>query len=100
MKKTNQLISIIVIGFIIILGLGYLGLRSKPTELTVYTYESLLTWGNNPNATLESVFGNFEKENGVKVNIVYFDDARSALLKIIEEKINREQTLSSALTIS
>jgi thiamine transport system substrate-binding protein len=86
MKKTNQLISIIVIGFIIILSLGYLGLRSKPTELTVYTYESLLTWGKNPNTTLESVFGNFEKENGVKVNIVYFDDARSALLKIIEEK--------------
>jgi len=89
MKKTNQLISIIVIGLAIILVLGYLGMKgTQSTELTVYTYESLLAWGKNPNATLESVFGSFEKENGIKLNVVYFDDVRSALLKIIEEKNN------------
>ncbi len=56
--------------------------------LVVYTYESLLKWGKNPNKTLEAVFGGFEKKYGCKVEIRKFSDARAALLAVINEKNN------------
>jgi len=88
MKKTNQVIAISIIILLAILLYGLVEMRRPSAELTIYTYESLLVWGEDPNATLENVFGGFEDEHNVKVNVVYFDDARGCLLKAIEEKNN------------
>jgi len=54
-------------------------------KIVIYTYESLLGWGKNPNETWDKVFGQFERTTGIKVELVKFDDAGTALTKAIEE---------------
>jgi len=54
-------------------------------KIVIYTYESLLGWGKNPNETWDQVFGEFERNTGIKVEVVKFDDAGTALTKAIEE---------------
>ncbi|MCE4617326.1 MAG: thiamine ABC transporter substrate-binding protein [Desulfurococcales archaeon] len=48
-------------------------------SITIYTYESLLQWGDNPEAVWDAVFGAFERDTGIKVNVVNFSDAGTAL---------------------
>lgn len=88
MNKTNQVIILSIVLLLLIFSLGFLFMTTPSTELTIYAYESLLAWGKDSNATLESVFGGFENKHNVKVNVVYFDSTREALLKAIEEKGN------------
>ncbi len=74
---------------IVALSLAYWALTSQPSgerKLVIYTYESLLKWGDDPNATRQAVFGSFEKKYNCKVEIREFDDARTALLAVIQEK--------------
>ena len=58
---------------------------SGEKKIVIYTYESLLGWGKNPNETWDKVFGEFERTTGIKVEVVKFDDAGTALTKAIEE---------------
>ncbi len=78
-------LAIIVVGATV----GYILLTSpfKSSEKTIviYTYESLLAWGPNPNETWAKVFTEFEKQTGIKVEVVKFSDAGEALSKVIEE---------------
>ncbi len=76
---------------LVILAIGvaywlYLGGSKGEDRLVIYTYESLLKWGDDPNATRQAVFGYFEEKYNCKVEVREFDDARSALLALIEEK--------------
>jgi len=68
---------------------AYWILRGRPEGgecvVRVYTYESLLKWGADPNATLQAVYGGFEERYGCRVEVREFEDARSALLALIEE---------------
>ena len=77
---------------ILALGLAYWALQRKPEagerKLVIYTYESLLKWGDDPNATLDAVYGEFERRYDCVVEVREFDDARSALLALIQEKDN------------
>lgn len=67
--------------------IAYMSLQPGGGEkrLVVYTYESLLKWGKNPEATWDKVFGEFERRYGVEVQVVEFPDAREALLTVLEE---------------
>ncbi len=62
----------------------YIG-GEEEKELVIYTYQSLLACGPNPNQTWDKVFGGFERTYNVKVRIVKFSDAGEMLAKIIEE---------------
>lgn len=76
----------------------YLGAASRPTstqtvtpqaverEVVIYTYESLLKWGKDPDKTWDLVFGEFERITGIKVRVREFPDARTMLLTLIEER--------------
>ncbi len=89
MRWSGRNIVIVAVILILVLGAGYWFMASKPSsqgELVIYTYESLLKWGDNPNATIKAVFGGFERKYNCKVKIREFDDARTALLALIQEK--------------
>ncbi|MGQ4834642.1 MAG: thiamine ABC transporter substrate-binding protein [Candidatus Asgardarchaeia archaeon] len=61
---------------------------ANATELVIYTYESLLKWGNNYTEVYNNVFKAFEEKYNVTIRLVEFSDARSALLRLVEEKDN------------
>ncbi len=91
MKWSGRLILALALVVIVILGISYSlyqKVLKKPAEkkIVIYTYESLLKWGTDPNATLQAVYGGFEEKYGCKVEIREFDDARTALLVLIQEK--------------
>ena len=91
MKWSGRLILAIALVVIAILGISYSVYqnflnKSVEKEVVIYTYESLLKWGTDPNATLQAVYGGFEAKYNCKVEIREFDDARTALLVLMEEK--------------
>ena len=61
---------------------------TNATELVIYTYESLLKWGENYTEVYNNVFHAFEEKYNVTIKLVEFSDARSALLRLVEEKDN------------
>ncbi len=87
MKRWQLTIAAIVL-IAVAVSAAYTIYTAKPSgekKIVVYTYESLLAWGSNPNETWDKVFGEFERSTGVKVEVVKFDDAGTALTKAIEE---------------
>mgnify|MGYP000256375569 CR=1 FL=1 len=91
MRWSARLILVMAVTIIVILAISYeihQKYLKKPTErkIIIYTYESLLKWGTDPNATLQAVYGGFEEKYGCEVEIREFDDARTALLALIQEK--------------
>jgi len=83
--------AIIAFALVAVLGVSsfiiYTSSFRKPS-LVIYTYESLLEWGDDPEAVRNFVFGEFERRYGIEIDVRRFEDARSALLKLIEEKEN------------
>ncbi len=91
MKWTARFILTLTIVVIVILLISYGVYQSMfkkvaENKIVIYTYESLLKWGTDPNATLQAVYGGFEEKYGCKVEIREFDDARTALLALMQEK--------------
>ncbi len=72
---------------------------AKSREIIVYTYKGFMAWGSNPNKTLSTVFGGFEKEYNVKVKVVTFDSARQALLAAINEYKKGERTANIVIGV-
>ncbi|MFX0061302.1 MAG: thiamine ABC transporter substrate binding subunit [Candidatus Hermodarchaeota archaeon] len=58
----------------------------QANELVIYTYESLLAWGEDPEAVGDAVFTEFEQNEGITVKLEYFDDVGSMLVRLVEEK--------------
>ncbi len=89
--KAVLAISIIVI----ILTISYvtiINLLQQPMVLeegedvvVVYTYESLLAWGPDPNKTYDVVFKGFEEKTGIRVEVRRFEDSGTMLATVIEE---------------
>jgi len=85
---------VIVLIFIVIFALAgftiynFYAMQQQQETLVIYTYESLLEWGDNPEAVRDAVFGEFARRYNVNVTVIRFSDARSALLRLIEEKDN------------
>ncbi len=88
MRLSGRALVILAVAVIVVLGASYWYLTSKPggeRKLVIYTYESLLKWGDDPNATRRAVFEEFERRYNCKVEIREFDDARTALLAVVQE---------------
>lgn len=80
----------LIIVAIVVITSGYsyyyfLGSQRLEGELVIYTYESLLKWGDDPDAVRKAVFEGFNDEYGVSVKVVEFPDARDALMAVVEE---------------
>ncbi|MCD6484626.1 MAG: thiamine ABC transporter substrate-binding protein [Candidatus Odinarchaeota archaeon] len=56
--------------------------------LVIYTYESLLQWGDNPDQVYNAVFTEFENRYGINISVVRFKDAHTMLQRLIEERLN------------
>ena len=61
---------------------------SQENKLVIYTYDSLLKWGENYTEVYDKVFGEFERRYNVTIELVEFSSARNALLRLVEEKDN------------
>ncbi len=61
--------------------------QAKKT-LVIYTYESLLRWGKDPDAVWDKVFYEFGRRYGCNVTVVTFSDAGTMLRALIEERDN------------
>lgn len=93
MRRPLKIIaSLIIITVIAVTGFLAYNYYYAPRQesLVIYTYESLLEWGDNPEAVRDAVFGEFARRYGVNITVRRFSDARSALLRLIEEKDNPE----------
>jgi flagellar basal body-associated protein FliL len=73
MNWKSRLILIIVAIVVITSGYSYyyfLGSQRLEGELVIYTYESLLKWGDDPDAVRKAVFEGFNDKYGVSVKVV------------------------------
>ncbi len=58
-------------------------------KVYIYTYDSLLMWGDNPETIDETVFGPFEREHGVDIEIVRLHtDANGIVSRLVAESEN------------
>ena len=60
--------------------------RRVGESLVIYTYESLLRWGKDPEAVWDRVFYEFGRRHGCNVTVVTFSDAGTMLRALIEER--------------
>ena len=54
-------------------------------KVVIYTYDSLLAWGEDPEMVYDKVFNEFERRTGIEVEVVKFGSAGEAVAKVIEE---------------
>ncbi|MBD3407468.1 MAG: thiamine ABC transporter substrate-binding protein [Candidatus Lokiarchaeota archaeon] len=60
----------------------------KPS-LKVYTYDSFMLWGDNPETIDDTVFGPFEREHGIEVEIIRLPtDANGIVSRLVAEQEN------------
>ncbi|TXT55755.1 MAG: hypothetical protein BAJATHORv1_30135 [Candidatus Thorarchaeota archaeon] len=58
-------------------------------SLKVYTYDSFMLWGDNPETIDETVFGQFEIEHGIDVEIIRLPtDANGIVSRLVAESEN------------
>lgn len=94
---------ILVVVLLIILGAGYgiymLGPLSPRGEvLTIYTYSSLFTSAPNISAVNSTVFGSFEREYHVRINLVRIEGTQNMLGQLVKQKSNPQADLVIGLT--
>ncbi len=88
----NPKVTIAAIAIAVVIIVGAYGLvfwqAPKPT-LTVYTYDSFMLWGSDPDNIDETVFGPFEDEYGIEVRIERLNtDANGIISKLVAEQSN------------
>lgn len=82
--KKHQFVCVMVAILTLIFPLFAQGSQEKPSELVVYAYDAFCgDWGPGP-ALVEE----FEKQSGIKVNLVSAGDAVEMMTKVISEKEN------------
>ena len=86
-----QKVAVAVVLLLVVAAAGYYLVASGPggeekEKIVVYVYESFMAWGDDPEAVWDMVFNEFSRQYGVEVEVVTFDDARTALLQAINEK--------------
>ncbi|MFX1252947.1 MAG: thiamine ABC transporter substrate binding subunit [Promethearchaeota archaeon] len=96
MRKFFQLIMPFILVFFILIAtqnvsgdLDFISVSKssrQDNELVIYAYESLLAWGEDPEAVTEAVFTAFEQKEGITVKLEYFSDAGDMLIRLVEEK--------------
>ena len=84
LMKKHQFVCVMVAILTLIFPLFAQGSQEKPSELVVYAYDAFCgDWGPGP-ALVEE----FEKQSGIKVNLVSAGDAVEMMTKVISEKEN------------
>jgi len=84
LMKKHQFVCVMVAILTLIFPLFAKGSQEKPSELVVYAYDAFCgDWGPGP-ALVEE----FEKQSGIKVNLVSAGDAVEMMTKVISEKEN------------
>jgi thiamine transport system substrate-binding protein len=68
------------------------------TVLTIYTYSSLFTSAPNVSAVNSTVFGGFEREYHVRINLVRIEGTQNMLEQLIKQKSNPQADLVIGLT--
>ncbi|MFW9993275.1 MAG: thiamine ABC transporter substrate binding subunit [Candidatus Odinarchaeota archaeon] len=90
--RSRFLLSVIILAFVVHAALGAGISRSKASNsqetLTIYTYESLLDWGNDTEAVEAAVFDQFEQDYSVTINVVKTADAIESMTKLYIERAN------------
>jgi len=81
---------IALVGILVVLAIlaGYLLLGTGPAQdnkIVVYVYGDFMAWGEDPEAAWDAVFYEFGRQHNIEVEVVTFDDARTALLTAINE---------------
>ncbi|MHA2423944.1 MAG: thiamine ABC transporter substrate-binding protein [Candidatus Thorarchaeota archaeon] len=62
---------------------------SEPEVLKVYTYDSFMVWGEDPDNIDDTVFGPFEEQHGVDVEIIRLNtDANGIISRLVAESAN------------
>ncbi len=75
-----------VVGYLVLSGYSPLsGGSAGENVVVVYTYESLLAWGPDPDAVYKKVFDGFTNATGIKVEIRKFSDAGEMLSEVIRQ---------------
>jgi thiamine transport system substrate-binding protein len=84
LMKKHQFVCVMVAILTLTVPLFAQGSQEKPAELVVYAYDAFCgDWGPGP-ALVEE----FEKQTGIKVNLVSAGDAVEMMTKVISEKAN------------
>lgn len=85
-KTLYSVIGLIVVA-VIVAGIAYYALQpgKEGKELVIYVYGDFMAWGENPEEVWHKVFDEFGEKYGVKVIVKTFDDARTALVTVIDE---------------
>lgn len=68
---------------------GIMSLPGTTPTLVVYTYDSFLLWGEDPDTIDQTVFGPFEEEHGIDVEIRRLNtDANGIISRLVAESAN------------
>ncbi|MFW9979066.1 MAG: thiamine ABC transporter substrate-binding protein [Candidatus Thorarchaeota archaeon] len=74
---------------IVIAAYGVLSWQGPTPTLTVYTYDSFLLWGDDPDNIDSTVFASFEEQHGIDVDIRRLNtDANGIVSRLIAESSN------------
>ena len=88
----KKIIGIVIAIVVVIAGFSiFYGLESrKPAEnvIVIYTYGSFMEYGSNPNQTYKNIFGTFEKEYGVTIDV---EKPQAGLLQTLEAQRSNPQ---------
>lgn len=76
----------IMAGSFIIVIPSFLNLEGSDNTLTIYTYDSLLVFGADPEATLQTIFDDFGEQEEINVTLKLFSDANELLTRLKLEK--------------
>ena len=87
MRRRLALAVLLVVAVIAVyqLYISTIGRRGEEA-LVIYTYESLLRWGKDPDAVWDKVFYEFGRRHGCNVTVIVFSDAGTMLKALIEER--------------
>ncbi|MGC8505458.1 MAG: thiamine ABC transporter substrate-binding protein [Thermoplasmata archaeon] len=96
----KKIIGIVIAVIVVIAGFSiFYGLESrKPSGnvLVVYTYGSFMEYGSNPNQTYAKIFGTFEKEYGVTIEV---EKPQAGILQTLEaQKSDPQANIAIGLT--
>ena len=90
--RRNPKVMIAAISLIVVISVATYGIlvwQEPKRVLTVYTYDSFMYWGNDTSTIDDRVFGPFEQQYGVNVEIVRLDtDANGVVSKLVAESAN------------
>ncbi|MBD3160398.1 MAG: thiamine ABC transporter substrate-binding protein [Candidatus Lokiarchaeota archaeon] len=87
-QDPKKIIAVVLI--VVVIGVSVYGILTWPKpKFRVYTYDSFMAWGPNPDEIDDEVFSAFEEEHGIDVQIERLQtDASGIISRLIAEREN------------